>query len=194
MSSHFLSLIFSLGYVGLGLLVFAESGLFFGFFLPGDSVLFAAGLLAAQGTLNIWILVPLIVVCAIAGDQVGYWFGGHVGPALFTRPDSFLFKKKRLEETHAYFEKYGAITIVLARFIPAVRTFAPILAGVGGMRYSTFIRYNIIGGVLWGAGITLLGYYLGSIIPDVEKYVVPIIILIIMVSALPPFLHWWRNR
>jgi membrane-associated protein len=194
MSSHFLDLIFSLGYIGLGLLVFAESGLFFGFFLPGDSVLFSAGLLAAQGTLNIWVLVPLIVICAIAGDQVGYWFGARVGPALFTRPDSLLFKKKRLEETHAYFEKYGSVTIVLARFVPAVRTFAPILAGVGGMRYSTFIRYNILGGVLWGAGITLLGYYLGSVVPNIEEYVVPIILLIIVVSALPPFLHWWRNR
>jgi membrane-associated protein len=194
MSEYLLSLILSFGYVGLGLLVFAESGLFFGFFLPGDSVLFSAGLLAAQGTFNIWILVPLIVICAIVGDQVGYWFGARVGPALFTRPDSFLFKKKRLEETRAYFEKYGPLTIVLARFIPAVRTFAPILAGVGNMRYSLFVRYNILGGVLWGAGMTLLGYVLGSVIPDIERYILPIIALIIGVSALPPLMQWWKHR
>ncbi len=194
MSEHLLPFILSFGYVGLGLLVFAESGLFFGFFLPGDSVLFSAGILAAYGTLHIWILVPLIVLCAIAGDTVGYWFGARVGPALFARPDSFIFKKRRLEETHAYFKKYGALTIVVARFIPAVRTFAPILAGVGGMQYRTFLHYNIIGGVLWGAGVTLLGYYLGSIVPNIEEYLLPIIALIIFISVLPPILHWWKNR
>ena len=189
-----LSLILSLGYVGLGAIIFAESGLFFGFFFPGDSVLFTAGLLASQGTLNIYILVPLVSLCAIVGDSVGYWFGAKVGPALFVRNDSLLFKKRYVEETHHYFERYGALTIVLARFIPAVRTFAPILAGVGAMRYRTFLRYNIAGGLLWGAGVTLLGYFLGRTIPGVDRYILPIIALIVVVSILPPLFHWWRGR
>jgi membrane-associated protein len=179
------SLIFSFGYLGLVAVIFAETGLFFGFFLPGDSVLFTAGLLASQHYFSIWYLVLLVSIAAILGDSVGYWFGAKVGPHLFTREDSLFFKKRYIEETHAYFERFGASTIILARFVPIVRTFAPILAGVGRMRYSLFLRYNIVGGVLWGAGVTLGGYYLGRLIPNVDRYLLPIILLIIVVSALP---------
>ena len=188
------SLILSFGYVGLFALVFAESGLFFGFFLPGDSVLFSAGLLAAHGTFDIWILVPLICAGAILGDSVGYWFGAKVGPSLFTREDSFLFKKRYVHETHAFYQKYGAQAVILARFIPAVRTFAPILAGVGRMRYTTFLRYNIVGGLLWGAGVTLLGYFLGNTVPHIDEYLYPIIGGIVVVSALPVIIPLIRRH
>lgn len=189
-----LSLVLSFGYIGVATLVFAESGLFFAFFLPGDSVLFSVGLLSSQGHFNIWWLVLLVCVAAALGNSVGYWFGAKVGPALFTRNDSFFFKKHYVEETHAYFEKYGSVTIVLARFIPGIRTFAPILAGVGRMNYGTFLRYNILGCILWGAGVTLLGYFLGNTVPGIDKYIYPIIALIIVVSALPVALQWWRSR
>ena len=194
MGLSILSWVLSFGYIGLGLLVFAESGLFFGFFLPGDSVLFSAGLLAAHGTLDIRILIPLISVAAILGDSVGYWFGATIGPSLFTREDSLLFKKRYVHETHTFYQKYGSMTIILARFIPAVRTFAPILAGVGKMRYTTFLRYNIIGGLLWGAGVTLLGYFLGNTIPHIDEYIYPIIGGIILVSALPVIVPLIRRR
>ncbi len=194
MDSSFLPLVLSFGYIGLFALVFAESGLLFGVFLPGDSVLFSVGLLASQGSLDIKILVPLIITAAILGDSVGYWFGAKVGPKLFEREDSRIFKKKYLEETKGYFDTYGPLILILARFIPAARTFAPILAGVGRMKYSEFLRYNIIGGILWGAGVTLLGYYLGSYIPGIDQYLYPIIGLIILVSALPVAFQWYKTR
>ena len=194
MTSSLLTLIISFGYVGLFALIFAESGLLFGFFLPGDSVLFSVGLLASRGSFTIWILVPLVVVAAILGDSVGYWFGARIGPALFEREDSKIFKKRYLKETQEYYTKYGPITIVLARFIPAVRTFAPILAGVGRMPYGVFLRYNVLGGTLWGAGITLLGYFLGTTIPGIDQYIYPIIALIIVVSVAPVAFKWWQER
>ncbi len=189
-----ISLIFAFGYIGLFFLIFAESGLLFGFFLPGDSVLFTAGLFAAHGALSIWILVPLVVAAAILGDSVGYWFGALVGPKLFERKDSRFFKKKYLHETERYFATYGSLTLIIARFTPAVRTFTPILAGVAHMKYTTFLRYNIMGGVLWGAGLTLLGYFLGSVIPSIDTYLYPIIALIIIVSLLPGVFAWWREK
>ncbi len=194
MSGALTNLILSFGYIGLFVLIFAESGLFFGFFLPGDSVLFSVGLLASDGKFNIVLLVTLIVVAAILGDTVGYWFGAKVGPALFNKKDSRIFKKKYLEETQAYYTLYGAATIIIARFIPVVRTFAPILAGVGKMPYRTFLRYNMIGGTLWGAGITLLGYFLGKTIPGIDHYLYPIIALIIFISALPVIIQWWKAK
>ncbi len=193
MTSSLLTLIISFGYVGLFALIFAESGLLFGFFLPGDSVLFSVGLLASRGSFTIWILVPLVVAAAILGDSVGYWFGARIGPALFEREDSKIFKKRYLEETQEYYTKYGPITIVLARFIPAVRTFAPILAGVARMPYGVFLRYNVLGGILWGAGITLLGYFLGTTIPGIDQYIYPIIALIILVSVAPVAFKWWQE-
>ncbi|MEK7556240.1 MAG: DedA family protein [Patescibacteria group bacterium] len=184
---HFdlIGIIKAFGYLGLFAIVFAESGLFFGFFLPGDSLLFTAGLLASQGFLNPWLLSITISTGAILGDSVGYWFGAKVGPKIFTREDSFFFNKRHVERTHLFYLKYGSRAVVLARFVPIVRTFTPILAGVGSMPYATFLRYNIIGGILWGTGLTLLGYFLGTVIPGIDQYILPIVIGIIVVSFLP---------
>ncbi len=173
------------GYIGLSAIVFAESGLFFGFFFPGDSLLFTAGLIASQGFFNIWILAAVVSASAILGDSVGYWFGAKVGPQIFTRENSFFFHKKHIERTHRFYLSYGAKTIVLARFVPIVRTFAPILAGVGSMPYGTFLRYNILGGILWGVGMTFLGYMLGGLIPNIDSYLLPIVLGIILISFLP---------
>jgi membrane-associated protein len=179
------SLVQTAGYVGLAAIVFAESGMFFGFFFPGDSLLFTAGFLASEGYFNILILAPLLTTAAIAGDSAGYWTGKKVGPLLFTRPDSFLFSRTRVEQAHVFFEKHGAKSIVLARFIPAVRTFTPIIAGVAGMSYKTFLTYNILGGIIWGAGLSVAGYFLGALVPNADKYVIPIVGVIIILSLLP---------
>ncbi len=182
------------GYVGLTVIIFAESGLFFGFFLPGDSLLFTAGFLASQGYLNIWILAPLLFIAAVTGDSVGYAFGYRVGPALFSRADSRFFKKEYLVRTEHFFEKYGSRAIIIARFIPIVRTFTPILAGVGKMRYATFLSFNIIGAGLWALGMTYLGYFLGSVIQGIDQYLLPIIFAIIIISVLPPCYEYWKSR
>lgn len=189
-----IALIKAFGYLGLFAVVFAESGLFFGFFLPGDSLLFTAGLLASQGFLNPWVLAAVISTGAILGDSVGYWFGAKVGPKIFTREDSFFFNKRHVERTHLFYLKYGSRAVVLARFVPVVRTFTPILAGVGSMPYSMFLRYNIIGGILWGTGLTLLGYFLGTVIPGIDKYILPIVIGIIVISFLPVALELIKGR
>lgn len=182
------------GYLGLTAIVFAESGLFFGFFLPGDSLLFTAGFLASQGLFNIWIVVALCFVAAVLGDTVGYAFGHYVGPKIFNKTNSLFFHKDHLIKAEKFYEKYGKKTIILARFVPVVRTFAPILAGVGKMSYSTFIMYNIVGAVLWAIGIPLVGYYLGSLIPSVDKYLLPIIMGIIVVSVLPIVYEWYKAK
>lgn len=182
------------GYVGLFCIVFAETGLFFGFFFPGDSLLFTAGLLAAAGTLNLWALLLLVPVAAVLGSMAGYWFGAWVGPRLFTRDDSFFFNKKYIERSHAFYETYGPRAIVLARFVPVVRTFVPIVAGVAQMRQATYFVYNAIGGLLWGAGITLLGYFLGRTFPAVQHYLTPIIVLIVLLSFAPVAREWWKER
>jgi membrane-associated protein len=187
-------LLVTFGTIGLFLIVFAESGLFFGFFLPGDSLLFTAGLFAAQGTLNLPLILVGCFLAAVAGDQVGYVFGQRVGPALFRRPDSRFFKQEYVERAQEFFEKHGQKTIVLARFIPIVRTFAPILAGVGRMRYRTFVTYNVIGGLLWAVGVTLLGYWLGNLIPDIDAYLLPIVAVIIALSFVPIGLEFLRRR
>lgn len=183
------TLITTVGYLGLFAIVFAESGLFIGFFLPGDSLLFTAGFLASQGFFHIMPLTFLCVVAAVVGDNVGYAFGKRVGHRIFKREDSIIFHKKHLARAEEFYKKYGGKAVVLARFMPVVRTCAPILAGVGNMRYSTFFFYNIAGGLLWGAGITIGGYYLGSIVPDPDKYLLPIIAAIIVISFLPPVIH-----
>ncbi|MBI2023090.1 VTT domain-containing protein [Candidatus Giovannonibacteria bacterium] len=182
------------GYFGLFFIVFAESGLFLGFFLPGDSLLFTAGFLASQGILNIWLLCLITFIAAVLGDNFGYAFGAKVGPALFKKEDSVLFHKDHLERARSYFEKKGPMTIVLARFLPVIRTFAPIVAGIGRMSYSTFIYYNILGALIWSFGMTLLGYFLGSVIPGVDKYIIPIILGIVVVSFIPPVIHLIKNR
>lgn len=182
------------GYLGLFAIIFAESGLLIGFFLPGDSLLFTAGLLASQGYFNIAFLIILAIAGAILGDQVGYAFGRRVGPKIFNREDSLFFHKKHMERAEAFYQKHGKKTIVLARFMPIVRTFAPIIAGVGNMDYKTFVRYNVIGGLLWGGGVTVLGYFLGQVVPDIDKYLLPIILGIIFLSVLPPTVHYIRSK
>ncbi len=178
-------LIQTIGYLGIFFTIFAESGLFFGFFLPGDTLLFTAGLLASKGYFNVIILILLVTLAAVLGDQIGYLFGKKIGPKIFNRDDSFFFKKKYIADAKNFYKKHGKKAIVLARFIPAIRTFIPILAGVGSMRYKTFITYNIIGGFIWGTGITLAGYFLGQKIPGIDKYLIPILFLIVLVSMLP---------
>jgi membrane-associated protein len=182
------------GYIGIALFVFAESGVLVGIFFPGDSLLFAAGLLSATSLLNIGLLVPLVVLAAIAGDSVGYWFGTRVGNALFTRPDSRFFKQEYVQRTQQFYETYGGRAVVLARFVPIVRTIAPILAGVGTMKYREFVTYNILGALLWGAGVVLLGYFLGVIIPGIIDYILPITLGIIVVSFLPILLNVFRRN
>lgn len=183
------------GIWGLLLIVFAESGLLIGFFLPGDSLLFTTGLLITTNKLDfpLWLAVLLICVAAILGDQAGYLFGKKVGPSLFNRPDSKLFKQENVVKAHEFFEKYGPKSLVLARFVPIVRTFTPIIAGVSGMRYRSFITFNVIGGVLWGAGVTLLGSWLGNI-EFVHKNIEAILILIVLVSVVPIAIEFLRAR
>jgi membrane-associated protein len=169
-------------------IVFIETGLLFPL-LPGDSLLFTGGLLAAQdGDPNIWILVPAVVLTAIAGDQCAYWIGRKIGPALFKKEDSRFFKQKYVTESHAFFEKYGPKTIILARFVPIVRTFTPVLAGVSKMTYSKFLTFDIIGGVLWGGGVTILGYFLGNV-GFIRDNVEGIFLLIVLLSVLPAIIH-----
>lgn len=187
-------LITTLGAVGVFAIVFAESGLFFGFFLPGDSLLFTAGLLASQGYFSIMLLWVGCTICAIAGDSVGYAFGKRVGLTLLTKKESFFFRKEHIHKTEAFYEKYGKKTIILARFIPIVRTFAPILAGIGRMEYKTFILYNVIGGVLWTTLLLFLGYTLGTAIPSIDRYLLPIILGIIFVSFIPIVYEWIKSR
>jgi membrane-associated protein len=190
-------LISTFGLLGILAIVFAESGLLIGFFFPGDSLLFTTGLLVADGrylTFPLWLVCLLITISAIAGDQVGYLFGRKVGPALFRRPNSRLFKQENLARAHEFFDRYGARSIVLARFVPIVRTFTPIVAGVSRMHYRTFVTYNVVGGILWGTGVTVLGYFLGQV-PFVKNNIEAILIGIVFLSVLPiavEILRGWR--
>lgn len=182
------------GYLGITAVVFAESGILFGIFFPGDSLLFVAGLFAGTGLLSYPLLVTLVVVAAIAGDSVGYWFGRKVGPTLFSRPDSRFFKQAYLARAETFYATHGPRAVVLARFVPIVRTLAPILAGVGSMPYKRFLAYNVIGALLWGAGIISIGYFLGSAVPGIENYIFPITIGIIIVSFLPIIVNLLRAK
>ena len=188
------AIIEAVGIIGLTGIIFAESGLFFGFFLPGDSLLVTAGLLATQGYFHLGVALPVLAVAAVAGDSVGYWFGRKVGPKIFRREDSLLFKKSHLERAHAFYKKYGGKTIFLARFVPIVRTFAPIVAGAADMSYKKFISFNIFGGIFWTSSMLLIGYFLGSVIPDVDKYILPIIVIIVFVSILPGIIEGFKAR
>lgn len=175
----------AVGLIGILIIVFAETGLFFGFFFPGDSLLFTAGIFASQGFFNIQVLLVGCILAAIIGDTVGYWSGKKYGRQLFDRDAGFFFKKKRLYDAELFYEKHGKSTIIIARFVPIMRTFAPIVAGIGNMKYRSFVSYNIFGGIVWVSGLLLLGYFLGEIIPNPEIYIVPGAILIIILSFLP---------
>lgn len=187
-------LIETFGMLGILAIVFVESGLLVGFMLPGDSLLFTAGLLSAAGTLpDIWILLVTIPIAAIAGDQVGYLIGAKAGPAIFKRPESRFLRPEHIERSHEFFERYGGRTIVIARFVPIVRTLAPVMAGVSRMRYRTFVAYNVIGGIGWGVGVTSLGYFLGQI--DFVKANIELIILaIVALSVVPIAVEMLRAR
>jgi membrane-associated protein len=188
------SLIQTFGTIGVTFIIFAESGLFFGFFLPGDSVLFTAGILASQGFLNIILLAFSVWLAAILGDTVGYWFGARIGIKMFNKEKSFLFNKKYPERAHNFYIKHGGYAIILARFIPAVRTFVPIMAGVGKMPYRKFLSYNIIGGTIWSLGLTLGGYFLGRSVPNIDTYIIPIVLAIIVISSLPALYEIIKSR
>lgn len=189
-----ITIIKAVGVIGIIAIVFAETGLFFGFFFPGDSLLFTAGIFASQGFLNIYILLVGCAVAAIIGDSVGYWSGKKYGRKLFERDENFFFKRKRLEEAEVFYQKHGKYTIIIARFIPIIRTFAPIVAGIGKMNYRTFISYNIFGGILWTTSFLLAGYFLGNLIPNLDKYLIPITIFIILISILPIIFKIYRSK
>ncbi len=182
------------GYTGIFGIVFAESGLLIGFFLPGDSLLFTAGFLASQGFFDIRILAPLCFIGAVLGDSVGYAFGYRVGRKIFNREESLLFHKDHLVRAENFYAKHGGKTIIIARFMPVIRTFAPIVAGVGAMSYAKFLMFNVVGGLAWAVGLTLLGYFLGATIPDVDRYLLPIIVGIIVLSILPSIIHILKNK
>lgn len=188
------SLVKDFGYLGVFITLFLESGIVIGFFLPGDTLLFTAGLLASQGSLNIVALILVAVAAAILGNSAGYYTGKKTGPALFSRPKSFWFSPKRVTEAHEFFEKEGAQSLILARFIPAVRTFVPIVAGVGKMPYRSFLTFNAIGGLLWGILVPILGYTLGETVHNIDKYILPIVVIIAIISALPMATQYYKKR
>ena len=185
---------------GVALVVFAESGLLIGFFLPGDSLLFATGFLIQTGLLpfNIHLAVLIIFIAAVLGDSVGYTFGRKLGPRIFSRPNARLFKQEYVKRAQEFYEKHGGKTIIIARFVPIVRTFAPIVAGAGKMDYKRFLTFNIIGGLLWAAGITYMGYFLGHLFEqagvEIDQILLPIIAVIILVSVLPPAIHILKDK
>jgi len=192
-------------YVILFAIIFAESGLFFGFFLPGDSLLLTAGLFAYKGVeladggelkLSLWVLMPLLFVAAVLGDNVGYWFGRKVGPPLFKRPQSLLFRPKNLQAAKAFYDKHGGKTITLARFMPFIRTFVPIAAGAVSMEWRRFMFFNLFGGLIWAAGVLIAGYSLARAIPPdvLDRYFLIIVFVVIVVSLLPALIHLWREE
>lgn len=182
------------GYVLLVGIVFTETGLLVGFFLPGDSLLITAGLLAAAGVLNIWWLNVLLIVAAVVGDSVGYAIGARLGPALFTREKSLLFNPRHVTRTREFYARYGARTIVIARFVPIIRTFAPVVAGVGQMEYRRFLAYNVAGGIGWVVSMTWAGYLLGSLVPNVGQYIHVVVIIVIVLSCVPILVEIQRAR
>ncbi len=182
------------GLIAIGATVFAESGLLIGFFLPGDTLLFGAGLLASQGTFNIWVLIAVVIAAAIVGDNVGYSIGRRAGPRMFKRKDGILFHQDQLQKAEAFYEKHGGKTIILARFVPIVRTFAPVVAGASKMPRERFMLFNVAGAILWGGGVTLAGYWLGQRMPWLEDYIDPVIIGIIVISIASALVHLLRDK
>jgi membrane-associated protein len=182
------------GLVGVCAIVFVETGLFVGFFLPGDSLLVTAGVFAAAGDLQIATLLPAAIICAIVGDQVGYWIGRQAGQALYQRKDSLFFKRKHLDSAHAFYEKYGGKTVILARFAPIVRTFCPPVAGAANMPYGTYFAYDVVGGCVWAGGMILGGYFLGSFIPNIGQRIHYVIAAVVVLSLLPAAIGALRAR
>jgi membrane-associated protein len=183
------------GYFGLTAIIFIETGLFFGFFLPGDSLLVTAALLASQGLpLNIVTLGLLLNVAAIAGDNTNYWIGRLTGPKIFNREDSFFFKKRHVDNAHAFYERHGAKTVVLARFMPIIRTFAPLVAGVAQMNYRVFLTFSVLGGTLWIWSMLCIGYFLGRLVPGIDKRIELVILVVIFLSILPGIITWLKER
>lgn len=187
-------IISTLGAFGVIAIIFLETGAFFGFFFPGDTLLFTAGFLATQGYISLPVLLIGAFLAAVLGDTVGYAFGKKIGPNLFTKEHSVFFDKKHIARAQAFYEQYGKKTIILARFLPVIRTFAPIIAGVGNMKYQTFITFNIIGGLLWTWSMLFFGYIFGSVVPNPDRYIIPVIILIMILSSIPTFYEVYKNR
>ncbi len=184
-----LELIRTFGYIGMFGIIFAETGLLVGFFLPGDTLLFTAGFLASQGKLNIWILFPICLFAAIVGNSVGYAIGLKAGSALFRRKNSTFFDPEHLHRASAFFDRHGGKAVVLARFVPVARTFVPVVAGAGRMQYSRFTLYNVAGAIPWTIGVTILGFFLGHMIPNIDRYLLPIVLCAVLVSAAPTLLR-----
>ena len=182
----------SVGYIGLFIIVFLEMGIFFA--LPGDSLVLTAGLLAIQGIFNIWVLVAVFVAAAILGFLFGYWFGDKLGHWILKKEKSFWFKKEYIQKAHDFFEKHGGKALIIARFVPIVRTFTPIVAGMGKMNYRRFVIFNIVGAFLWGVGVTLAGYFLGELIPNISKVFLPLMMCVILLSLLPGIIHFYKER
>ena len=187
-------LLHTVSYAGIFAILFAESGLLVGIVLPGDSLLITAGLLSAEGSLSLAGVIAAAVLGAVVGDSTGYWIGRRLGPAVFRRPESRFFKPAYVERARAYFDRYGVTTLVIARFVPLVRTIVPTMAGVAGMHYRTFFTYNVLGGLLWGAGIPLAGYSLGRLIPDLDRYILLVVGLVLIISFIPVGLEILRQR
>jgi len=182
------------GLMALIAIVFVETGLFVGFFLPGDSLLVTAGLFAARGDLSLWSIFLFVSLAAIVGDTVGYIIGARTGPKIFTREDSLLFHKKHLITTKEFYDRYGGVTIIIARFMPIVRTFAPLVAGVGGMEYRRFVFYNVAGGIGWVVSMTSIGYFLGKAVPGIDRHIDVVIAVVIFLSLLPAIIKFARDR
>ena len=182
------------GLMALIAIVFVETGLFVGFFLPGDSLLVTAGLFAARGDLSLWSIFLFVSLAAIIGDTIGYTIGARTGPKIFTREDSLLFHKKHLITTKEFYDRYGGVTIIIARFMPIVRTFAPLVAGVGGMEYRRFVFYNVAGGIGWVVSMTSLGYFLGKAVPGIDRHIHVVIAVVIFLSLLPAIIKFARDR
>lgn len=183
----------TIGYAGFFAIIFAESGVLVGFLLPGDSLIFTAGFLASQDVFDLAIILTLGFLGAVLGDSFGYAFGKKIGPKIFKKENSLFFHKKHLDSAKLFYEKHGRQTIILARFVPVIRTFAPILAGVGQMKYSSFLLFNLIGGFIWVFLMALLGYFFGALIPNADQYILPIVLVIIILSSLPTLIHIWRK-
>jgi membrane-associated protein len=180
-----ITIIKTIGLLGVFLAICVESGVFFGFFLPGDTLLFASGIFASQGLFPLAVVIAGCAVAAIIGDNIGYWTGKKMGRKLFEKSETLFFNKKRITDAEHFYERYGSITIIMARFVPIMRTFAPIIAGIGLMKYKTFFTYNIIGGVLWATIVPMLGYFLGSLIPNPDHYILPVVLFVLFISFAP---------